>query len=366
MILEKLYFKNFRVFKNRCFDFSKGIIGIIGSNGKGKSRIVEGISFLCTGDIEGTKEEAITVGEVTGYVSGKFTHEGKEVYLERHLDTSKVILKYAGKEYKKSSEVKEFWDKLLNINSEIFNNIIIARQGEIPKLFLGSKAERTSIFQKIFLVPNTEKLRDIIWKDYIKTLPPPFPVDDVQAIEAELLIKNESLVLQKIKSADYTLVTLDGYRVLENQIRDIQFTLANIVKQEEINLKLTQLLNKLNSEQKIKEGFEAELKNAPFSLSQLSEQLAKFEECKIRMESRNALSNQSADVEKRLKEFDINNINENINALRIQIEALHTTINLAEKNIVEANAKLRKYSSLTDKAVWAGYSCNRESDKDPS
>lgn len=186
MELKKLTLKNFRTHKRFSTDFKSGISAIIGENGTGKSSLVEAIIFLFTGEGYGFKADLLTVGESSGYVLGHIDIEGKEAILERHLDSSKVSLKYDGVVYKKSSEVSELWEKLFQIDKNIFKNVIVAQQGDIPLLFSGDNSTKEKIFQKIFMVPNTSKLRDLIWDKYIKTAPPEYPLQDEHELASKL------------------------------------------------------------------------------------------------------------------------------------------------------------------------------------
>ena len=175
MEITKLNLKNFRTHRNLELFFREGITGIIGDNGSGKSSVVEAISFLLTGEGYGAKADMLTVGEFSGYVTGHLKIAGKEAILERHLDSAKVAFKYDGVTYKKAGEVAEVWEQLFQIDKNIFKNIVIAKQGETSSLFSGDNATKEKIFQKIFLVPNTTKIRDTIWNKYIKTTPPEYP-----------------------------------------------------------------------------------------------------------------------------------------------------------------------------------------------
>jgi exonuclease SbcC len=198
MELKKLILKNFRSHKNLSLDFSSGITGIIGGNGSGKSSIVESILFILTGEgYAKTKADMISVGEVTGYVIAYMIIDGKEAILERHLDSAKVNFKYEDKVYKKSSEVHELWDKLFQIDKNIVHNVIVSNQGEIALLFNGDASTREKLFQKIFMVPNTTKLRETIWNNYIKTAPPAYMLKDEQELQATLKIAQENVVKSK-------------------------------------------------------------------------------------------------------------------------------------------------------------------------
>lgn len=201
MQLTKLILKNFRSHKNLTLNFNEGVTAILGGNGSGKSSVVEAIMVLLTGEgYSKTKQDMITVGEVSGHVIGHWIINSKEAVLERHLDSSKVLFKYDGITYKKSSEVNEIWDKLFQIDKHIVQNVIISNQGEIAMLFNGDQASKEKLFQKIFMVPNTTKIRDTVWNNYIKTSPPEYPVknqmeldSDVQCVEKLVELAQEQI-----------------------------------------------------------------------------------------------------------------------------------------------------------------------------
>jgi DNA repair exonuclease SbcCD ATPase subunit len=200
MQLTNLVLKNFRTHKNATFDFAEGVTAIIGGNGTGKSSIVEAIIFLLTGEGYGkTKAEMLTVGQTSGWVIGRLNIDGKEAVLERHIDTAKVNFTYDGKTYKKSGEVNEIWDQLFQIDKNIVQNVIVSNQGEIALLFNGDNATKEKLFQKIFMVPNTTKVRDIIWNNYIKDAPPEYPVKDVVQITSDIQCLEKLVELSTIE-----------------------------------------------------------------------------------------------------------------------------------------------------------------------
>lgn len=261
MELLELNVKNFRTHKKLELAFGSGITGIVGDNGTGKSSIIEAISFLFTGEGYGSKADMLTVGESTGYVIGKLKIAGKEAVLERHLDSSKVAFKYEGITYKKAGEVAEIWEKLFQIDKNIFKNIVIAKQGDIPLLFSGDMSVKEKIFQKIFLVPNTTKIRDTIWNKYIKTAPPEYPVIDEEQHLKDMVTLESSISSKKegLKSYDYatdsehaTLIAreryLKGCKDSQAQRQAVLDKINNIkIKQDELKIEVENISAKLST-----------------------------------------------------------------------------------------------------------------------
>ena len=187
MILDELTLRRFRNHESLTVQFKPGVTGIVGRNGSGKSSIIESIGFLFTGEADDPKDQVITAGSNgTAYVRGTFTLNDKVGTIERALDTSRVTLEYDGLKLHKAGEVKELWAKLLQVDNHIFQHVIMAKQKKIPELFSGDTAVREKAFQRIFMVPNTEKLRSLIWDGYLKSCPPPLPEDDLTALDRQI------------------------------------------------------------------------------------------------------------------------------------------------------------------------------------
>lgn len=241
MQLLELNLRNYKVHRKLDLTFQPGVVGIVGDNGSGKSSIISAISFLFTGETEtNSKKDSITLGQTEGWVRGRFLLNGKEGTLERHLNTSKTILTYDGVAYNKSTEVTQLWNELLQIDATIFNNVIVAKQGEIQHLFSEETAVRERIFQKIFMVPQTEKIRDVISKNYINTCPPEKPEEDVSVLQnlqaTVAAARNRMLELVETKSTE--LVDSTTIKCISDRISFLEKCEADLAKKPELSSKL--------------------------------------------------------------------------------------------------------------------------------
>lgn len=259
---------NYKVHRNLTVEFKKGVTGIIGTNGKGKSTVVSAIQFLFTGELDvDSKAEAITLGETEGWVSGRLSLHGKPAYLERHLGASKVVLEYDGKRYTRATDVKELWSKLLQIDNIVFRNVIVAGQGEIQLLFNGESAVRERIFQKIFLVPPTEKLRTTIW-GYIKNCPPEIPEEDIPTLETTQATLAHSLNMlgREIDQVKMQLLPEVAVNNLEGRIQYLQDCLTDASWKPQLEATRNSLIERNNLVQQQALTLSQELKDVPIDV----------------------------------------------------------------------------------------------------
>jgi len=199
MILQTIRLRNFRNHDDLTCAFTAGVNAVVGANGSGKSSVIEAIMFLLFGEGYGSKATMLKAGEISGWVEGTVLfQDGKEARLKRELHASKVTLSYDGVDYVKAGDVKQLWDKLFQIDGNVFRNINVASQGEIPLLFSGDEAVRRAVFQKVFMVPNTNTIRNSVWNDYIKKAP------------SEYITLSDLEVQQKNKQAFDTALTIES------------------------------------------------------------------------------------------------------------------------------------------------------------
>lgn len=220
MILTDLELNNYRKHRRLQLKFKDGVTGIVGDNATGKSTIIEAILFALTGELfSGKRDDAISLGEDSGYVTIKFILNGKPGVLQRWLVGSKVELTYDGPKLKKATEVKELWDKLLQVGPEIISKVIIAQQGNIPMLFSGDNAIREKVMQKIFLVPNVEKIRNSINKNYLKQIPPLLAIEDVVELANNIQSNTEEISTIKQEIKEIRCLTEDEVDAYKKQLQ---------------------------------------------------------------------------------------------------------------------------------------------------
>ncbi len=250
MQLLDLTLHNYKVHRRKKITFNPGVVGIVGDNGSGKSSIISAICFLFTGEYDTPRKNmCITQGETEGWVKGTFRHNGKEGAIERHLSDPKVVLTYDGVTYNKFSEVTQLWNDLLQIDSAIFNNVIVAKQGEIQNLFSDETSVREKIFQKIFMVPPTEKIRSIIWENYIKLAPPEKSEEDIlqlQTLQASVAHERNEI----LKAIDVKLEELcdeTAIKGIYDKVVFLESCKVDLLKKPEIEASIVEFSSELEA-----------------------------------------------------------------------------------------------------------------------
>lgn len=333
MIITGLQLTNFRNHKKLNLKFKSGVTGIIGENGSGKSSIVEGILFGLTGELfTGTRKDAVKLGEDDGHVILTFELNKKVGTIERHLGMSKVVLIYDDDTKRKAGDVKELWDKLLQISTDIVKRVIIAEQGHITLLFSGDPSIREKVFQKIFLVPNTDRIRNVIWEKYVKTAPPLVRIDDLPELKDLKELSEKQLAKSRNSYNELKVLAekdLDNYKsrlVFLNKCREDAHKKS--VLQETTAEKELELVT-----------LQEELKD---TISRLKEgNLDTFERTRNTLVQQKNLYTQKLKLEEKLQEitlpFDDKTLEEYINERKL----LQTSIEEQQQQVVEFKVKLQ-------------------------
>lgn len=106
MYIENLYLHNFRNYHDEKIEFHNGINLLVGSNGQGKTNVLEGVYYLLTGKSYRIRHESelIRWGENSLYLSAAFTIQDRRLKLESYYENTKKVLKINQVACKKLSE----------------------------------------------------------------------------------------------------------------------------------------------------------------------------------------------------------------------------------------------------------------------
>ena len=171
MILERIQFTNFKRYSDETITFNDGITGIIGSNGSGKSTIVQGILFALYGVRAGIEGDFINSSGSEGKdkcsVSLDFQKEGNSYSITRwYRKTPSTTQHDAQIKINGSlladgvSPVEAEVERIVGMAASDFKNTIYAGQKDLSSLLDDSPAERQKWFMKMLGIDFMKKEAD--------------------------------------------------------------------------------------------------------------------------------------------------------------------------------------------------------------
>lgn len=222
MQLLRLEVQNWVHHRYRKCDFTRGLVGILGENGSGKSSLFGAISWLLTGENPnfGVKLDNISQYAKPGepaFASLEFEHNGHYALVTRHLLPEKepsVLLVDNVEIARGDKAVTAGVEKLLGVDAKFISRFIIVPQTEIFSFIDDTKTDTDKFFQRLFNTTIADKCQDVIGKNLAKLNVPEIPVGSKQLLTqiAELDEKYSELcvAINKLPSFDSFVLQQDA------------------------------------------------------------------------------------------------------------------------------------------------------------
>jgi len=222
MKINKVELKNYRIHKDYALSFEKGINLLLGSNGSGKSSVLEAIGFaLFDSGARGNNEDIVSKGETSGSVKILFTgNDEKEYEIERKFGAGsyvKLVNLESLDKWTGSKDVYRIVGKILNIdniNGVFFESVICAKQNKFIDIFIKGDKKQADHFDELFdtaiYSDLCEKLREQNEKKYedenkikiAKKETLASQQKNIADLEGELKKQHEELASEKEKQAN--------------------------------------------------------------------------------------------------------------------------------------------------------------------
>lgn len=196
--------KNFCQHADKLVEFSSGLNAIVGSNGAGKSTILNAIGFCLTGTISvaGVKADNIrqqAAKTAKSYVKLVFQHADMIVTVQRNLrpKTPNAIMTInGGEEIVGESAVDAEIVKLLGVPQDVITNMVVVGHGDLFGFLQQTQGARLDQFQKLFRLEQAAKLYDGIGK-YLNAMT--IPVITESMAELQIQVTQEQLDLDALE-----------------------------------------------------------------------------------------------------------------------------------------------------------------------
>lgn len=150
MQLQRLVLENYNCHEYLEVDFTPGLNGIVGSNGSGKSSILDALRFAVTGDSigEGVKKNNVRWGAHTAKVTLKFQHGNDQYVIERVLGKKNgQTLRAPDLTMTKTDEIDVYLSNLFGTTLDSLSSNVFVPQGGIDSILFSTNTNRLKEFQ---------------------------------------------------------------------------------------------------------------------------------------------------------------------------------------------------------------------------
>ena len=169
MRFDRLRVRNFKCFADADVALNPGVTVVHGSNGSGKSSLLEACFFALYGAtaIDRTLEEIVTIGAEEAEVDLWFTHDRTSYHLHRRIRatgeraaTAECTLEGPEATLTGVGDVEAEIQSMLRMDAEAFVNSAFVRQGEINKLIEASPTDRKRMIDRLLQLGKLETYRE--------------------------------------------------------------------------------------------------------------------------------------------------------------------------------------------------------------
>ena len=243
MQLLTLVVQNWVHHRYRKCDFTRGLVGILGENGSGKSSLFGAISWLLTGENPNFGVKADNVSQYAkpdepAFATLEFEHNGHYASVTRYLlpEKEQAILTLDSKEVARGDRaVTAGIEKFLGVDAKFISRFIIVPQTEIFSFIDDTKSDTDKFFQRLFNTSKADKCQDIIGKAVAKLNIPEIAVSSAQLLPRIADVTKDLAEREKEVAA---LPSFDDYiRMQEGE----QNTINQWQKRQQIAAELDQL-----------------------------------------------------------------------------------------------------------------------------
>jgi chromosome segregation protein len=274
--LTKLTLKNFKSFKKAEFPISNGFTAIVGSNGSGKSNVLDALLFV----LGITSLKTLRAGKLTDLVNNTAKENYAKVSLDikdngKSYEVSRMIDKQGKSIYRldgKRTTRNEISSLLIELGIDVTGHNIVT-QGDITKIIEMSPMERRIIVDNVAGLSEFDQKKDEAVKELNKV--------DSRIKEATIILNERTTFLEELEKE---MTAAKEYSALESEMKQIKGTiiwkeLYSIEKRsKEIEKELLNLIKEKEEKEKNIELNRVELKKSKEESNELSKKAVKASE----------------------------------------------------------------------------------------
>lgn len=229
MWLKRLELNNVCQHRTIDWELQRGLIGVTGRNGSGKSNAVN-MAYAClTNDFsrnKGTKADNIRTtmkgADETSWLRSTWAHNDHVFTIERGLTTDYHVMKRPGKkDLDRAGEIKRAVEDILEVPLDIIAEHVFIPQWAMFDWLVATPSQRAMSYARICDTERAEKVHDLIGKEVSSltaTLPAVMPDVSKLSTELRVAVKNAKAAkaeLDKLRAKRLDKETLAKYRKIE-------------------------------------------------------------------------------------------------------------------------------------------------------
>lgn len=351
--IKRLILDGFKTFgKRTVIDFGKDLNVVVGPNGSGKSNISDAIcfvlgrsnartmradritDFIYHGGKNGTPKKSCEVSIVFDNSDRKFPLDQDEIKITRIVRKEGSSIYKINDKTRTRQEIISLLSKA-NINPDGYN---IVMQGDITNFITLSPQDKRLIIEEVAGLSVYREKKEKAEKELA---------------DVEQRIKDASIILEERRQS---LLELESeradalkYKEVQDEIKSLRYTLLYLDKEskvkqlEKIQKGLESAENSIKEKSKLKEEYQAKIKQNKDKISQISAEIEQKGE-KEQIELNKSL--EELRIQKATKNSDLNNYKEQLRNIDSKEQNLNESIKELSQNLKKLNAKKSELSSL--------------------
>ncbi|MEA1994043.1 MAG: SMC family ATPase [Euryarchaeota archaeon] len=357
MIIEKILLYNFKKYKKSDIVFKKGIMGIFGHNGAGKSTIFDGITWALYGKTQSTdvsgvnQEDLIRDGEERMGVELLFSLGTTKCRVSRYLDNRGTNTKlWADNKVQatKTREVGTLVERMLGLDAKAFVASSFIRQKEIDLLSSKTPSRRRGIINRLFNLRVYEKFekeakqKKKVEKEERNTL---FGKQEIFTREIEPIsdLRKEEKTLKKELD-----IFSSKYKKFKDNLKNKEEKIEKLEKKKEIydeNLKKKEILSeKLRSKKERLKALNKDLNGIKSAEKEYKKKIPEYKEYKKIKHSFKRIEAKRDEYTELKNQLEIER-----NAFKANLTNARSNIEKMEKNLERSAEKIKNFEKKIEK-----------------
>ena len=248
--LGKVVLDNWCQHKALEVEFAKGLNGIMGRNGAGKSNLLRAIRqalLPSTSTSIGVKEDDVSWGEDNGkVVLENFELDGRTHTISRHVKGSAVKLTTPSGKISGITAVDAYMQAALGVGAKVMSEVVFVSQGRIEDIVFQRPAERTKTFHSLLGLDAAEKIR-ILLAEKLSALPTDSNVEYINRLEQQKQEKISEKEQVRVEISALSTLTKEERRALADLLNRYERFLEAKSKRANLDAEVEQANKDLQS-----------------------------------------------------------------------------------------------------------------------